>query len=137
MNESVKEKLDFIAEYYKKLSLLHYSYRFAVLEYIFSDIDRLTNDNKKHILSRCNFFVEKPFGENLPIHKSLPSDVSYENIKSMLMEYKKYLEDVLKLNIYNKDKLNKIRSIVCSILNECYKLSDIIVENTDINRRKK
>lgn len=137
MDNKYKEKLDFIISNYELFRSLHYSYRFALLEYIFFDIEALTEDNINRMMQHYKFFDKKAVDYRLPVHEELPSDVSYENIKSMLMEYKKYLEDVLKLNIYNKDKLNKIRSIVCSILNECYKLSDIIVENTDINRRKK
>jgi len=137
MDNKYKEKLDFIISNYELFRSLHYSYRFALLEYIFFDIEALTEDNINRMMQHYKLFDKKAVDYRLPVHEELPSDVSYENIKSMLMEYKKYLEDVLKLNIYDKISINQKRSIICSMLNDCYKLRDTVIDSTDTNNRKK
>ena len=134
MDNSYEEKLDFIIRNYNLFRSLHYSHRFALLEYIFFDIDRLNEDNNMYVISHCDLFSKIPFDDRLPIHKNLPNEASYKSIVLMLMEYEEHFDYLLTLKFDNeyRQKLTDRRDIIENIKNECNKLS-----NMDINRRKK
>ena len=99
-----KEKINFILENYIFLQSLHYSYRFALLEYIFFDIDELNNENISYMKQLYQLFDTTLVDERSIVHVDLPIEANYMNVMLMLEEYKERFDYLLKIDEKNKQK---------------------------------
>lgn len=118
MNNSYKEKIEFIMKNYELFTSIQYPLRFALFEYIFFNIDELSKENIDHMMKLYQLFDKKAIDNRIDNHKYPQFESRYINAYNWLCAYREHLEFLIHLDKDNKVKYSERYAIIDEIVEE-------------------